>query len=270
MGLLDFFRRVRQRSSAPAAEAEWLACEALGQLLGLVRDKASDRKLRLFGAACCRRIWHRLPQGPTHLGLVPGLADRLPTLTELGPDWEAVAGHFDFNHEAVELAERYADGHAGRQALLDAIPVFSWYGWRNEPLDGDHAFQTWQVLHPDAIAAAALAAQAAALGSDLPQAVEEKVQVALLRDLLGNPFRPPRPFDPSILAWDDGVVVRLAQAAYDDRPLPSGVLDPPRLAVLADALEEAGLTDPELLEHLRGPGPHVRGCFAVDAVLRRS
>jgi hypothetical protein len=40
-------------------------------------------------------------------------------------------------------------------------------------------------------------------------------------------------------------------------------------AVLADMLEEAGCSDPQLLGHLRSPGPHVRGCFAVDALLGR-
>ena len=64
------------------------------------------------------------------------------------------------------------------------------------------------------------------------------------------------------------LVVSLAEAAYQERQLPSGELDPARLAVLADALEEAG-ADPVLLQHLRGPGPHARGCFAVDAALGR-
>jgi hypothetical protein len=47
----------------------------------------------------------------------------------------------------------------------------------------------------------------------------------------------------------------------------AGHLDAARLAVLADMLEEAGCPDPPLLGHLRGPGPHVRGCFALDAIL---
>jgi hypothetical protein len=64
-------------------------------------------------------------------------------------------------------------------------------------------------------------------------------------------------------------VVALARAAYDERLLPSGELDPQRLAVMADALEEAGAAE-EALAHLRGPGPHVRGCHAVDACLGRS
>jgi hypothetical protein len=61
-------------------------------------------------------------------------------------------------------------------------------------------------------------------------------------------------------------VLSLAEAAYQERLLPSGELDPQRLAVLADALEEAG-AEGDLLAHLRGPGPHVRGCWALDAAL---
>jgi hypothetical protein len=62
-------------------------------------------------------------------------------------------------------------------------------------------------------------------------------------------------------------VVKLAQAAYDRRLLPSGELDRVRLAVLADALEVSGCMDADMLGHLREPGPHVRGCFAVDLLL---
>jgi hypothetical protein len=65
-------------------------------------------------------------------------------------------------------------------------------------------------------------------------------------------------------------VVALAQAAYEQRELPAGTLDLTRLAVLADALEEAGCDQADLLGHLRGPGPHVRGCWAVDLVLGKS
>jgi hypothetical protein len=86
--------------------------------------------------------------------------------------------------------------------------------------------------------------------------------VALLRDVFGNPFRPVviKP------AWLTPTVMALARAAYDERLLPSGELDRDRLLVLADALEEAGAVG-ELLDHLRSPGPHVWGCFVVDALL---
>jgi hypothetical protein len=65
-------------------------------------------------------------------------------------------------------------------------------------------------------------------------------------------------------------IPKLAQAIYDDRDLPSGHLDHTRLAILADALEDAGCTDAQLLGHLRGPGVHERGCWAMDAILGRS
>jgi hypothetical protein len=101
------------------------------------------------------------------------------------------------------------------------------------------------------------------------QSAEQLVQGGLLRDLFGNPFRPVA-LEPAWLAWNDGTIPKLAQAAYDDRLLPSGRLDPARLAILADALEEAGCSVTEILDHLREPDPHVRGCWAVDLLLGKS
>ena len=94
-------------------------------------------------------------------------------------------------------------------------------------------------------------------------------QCQLILEIIGSPFRPVT-LDPAILAGHDTTVVRLAQAAYDERHLPAGTLDNGRLAVLADALEEAGCTDQDILGHLRGSGPHVRGCWAVDLILGKS
>jgi hypothetical protein len=81
----------------------------------------------------------------------------------------------------------------------------------------------------------------------------------LLRDLAGDPFGPVA-IDTAWLAWHDGVIPRLAQAVYDERAFE-------RLPILADALEEVGCADPTILGHLRGPGPHVRGCWVVDLLL---
>jgi hypothetical protein len=92
--------------------------------------------------------------------------------------------------------------------------------------------------------------------------VEPAEKAAFLRDLFGNPFRP-LAINPAWLAWNDGTVVKLAQSIYDDRAFD-------RLPILADALEDAGCNDAELLSHLRGPGPHVRGCWALDLILGRS
>lgn len=90
-------------------------------------------------------------------------------------------------------------------------------------------------------------------------------QAALLRDILGNPFCPVR-LTP---AWLTPTAISLANVASATRHLPSGHLDPDRLAVLADALEEAGCTEQAVLDHLRAPGPHVLGCWAVDLVVAK-
>jgi hypothetical protein len=94
------------------------------------------------------------------------------------------------------------------------------------------------------------------------------VSPLLLRDIIGPlPFRPVA-IGPSWLGWHEGLVVRLAHAAYEQRSLPDGRLDNSRLAVLADALEEAGCQNEELLTHLREQGRvHVRGCHIVDSLL---
>jgi hypothetical protein len=84
-------------------------------------------------------------------------------------------------------------------------------------------------------------------------------QVALLRDITGSPFRAPPMLARSCLT---PAVVALAQAIYDQRAFE-------RTRELAGALESARCTDAGLLGHLRAPGPHVRGCAAVDAVLGR-
>jgi hypothetical protein len=96
-------------------------------------------------------------------------------------------------------------------------------------------------------------------------AAEQRAQCQLLRDLFPNPFRP-LSFNPS---WSTPNVIALSEVAYQERLLPSGELDVPRLAVLADALEDAGCTDADILNHLRGPGPHVRGCWVVDLLLEK-
>jgi hypothetical protein len=117
-------------------------------------------------------------------------------------------------------------------------------------------------------------------GYSASRAAEERSQAELLRCIFGNPSRHTsvqaswlawilgspsrhRSVDASCLAWNGGAVVKVAQAIYDDRAFE-------RLTLRADALEDAGCTDPELLGHLRGPGPHVRGCWAVDLVLGKS
>jgi hypothetical protein len=68
---------------------------------------------------------------------------------------------------------------------------------------------------------------------------------------------------PEWLVWNDGTVTRLAQAIYEEEAFD-------QMPILADALEEAGCTNADLLAHLRDPGPHFRGCFALDLLTWRT
>jgi hypothetical protein len=90
-------------------------------------------------------------------------------------------------------------------------------------------------------------------------AAVRKEQTPLARDIFGNPFRP-AVVDPAWLLWNESGVRKLAQSVYAERAFD-------RLPVLADALEDAGCADADLLSHCRSGGPHVRGCWVVDALL---
>jgi hypothetical protein len=93
----------------------------------------------------------------------------------------------------------------------------------------------------------------------------------LVRDIIGNPFRPLPSIDPAWLCWNDGTVQRLAAAIYEERSLPKGTLDNGRLAILADALEEADCDNEEVLSHLRQQGAsHYRGCWVIDLLLNKA
>jgi hypothetical protein len=80
--------------------------------------------------------------------------------------------------------------------------------------------------------------------------------IALLRDIF--PFRPIT-LSPS---WLTSTVVSLAQQMYDTRDFSA-------MPILADALQDAGCENEEVLNHCRGSGPHVRGCWVLDLLTNR-
>jgi hypothetical protein len=145
------------------------------------------------------------------------------------------------SHRAVEVAERYADGAATGEDMASARAAAT--------ITAASAADTAAWAAADTANGAAWAAWVAASAATWDAAL-----VALLRDIFGNPFRP-MAVDPNWLAWRGGTVPRLAQAPYEERQLPAGLLDNLRLSVLADALEEAGCSDADILGHLRAPGP---------------
>jgi hypothetical protein len=88
---------------------------------------------------------------------------------------------------------------------------------------------------------------------------EAKACAGVFLEVIGNPFQPVT-LHPSWLAWHGGAVPNLARSIYDERAFE-------RLPVLADALEEAGCDNADVLGHCRSGGEHVRGCWVVDLLL---
>jgi hypothetical protein len=222
-------------------EAEWLGGFALMSMLDFVTPKASDRKFRLFACGCCRIIW--------------------PLLV------------CDESRAAVERAEEYADGRAtlGELTIAQERENLAWF----------HIRQIRKVTEQEAWASGVVR-QASFPGTKSEYVVEAAKQAAkyswsteqagqgqhpnshdnwcqMVRCVFGNPFRPVTA-DPR---WLTSSVVTLAQTMYDSRdftPIP----------ILADALEEAGCDNADVLAHCRGPGPHVRGCWVVDLLLGKT
>jgi hypothetical protein len=166
---------------------------------------------------------------------------------------------------AAEAAQRAASRAADEASARAAHSLYQAACARLATAEGEaRAAQQAAKMADETVSSAHKAAQ------EQVAAVERAAQAALLRDLYGPlPFRR-LPLAPSLLDWQDGLILKLAQAAYDDRLLPSGHLDPDRLSILCDALLDAGCDDAELLGHLRSEGPHYRGCFAVDLLLGKN
>ena len=83
---------------------------------------------------------------------------------------------------------------------------------------------------------------------------------ALLRDIFGNPFRPVA-FAPE---WRTDTAITLARTMYDSREFIA-------MPILADALQDAGCDNADILDHCRdGTLSHVRGCWVCDLVLGKA
>src|SRR5262249_38668175 len=153
--------------------------------------------------------------------------------------------------EEISVWERYADGRATAEEVIAARQAYGEEGSGTSPEENPF---WWAVLTAEDAAeqgAQALCGDPEDLEQEerwiAAQADLDRQQSALLRDIFGTPFRP-LVLDP---AWLTPGVVALAAAAYEEQVMPQATLDLDRLAVLADALEEAGCTDADVLAHLR-------------------
>lgn len=197
-----------------------------------LKETLSPRKLRLFAAAAARLVFDDLPES---------------------------------SRQAIEVAEQFAEGLAysrdlalaRRAAMQNALGerwtvlrrIWNGEEWRWATWNRHLGIAAWATL-------AELTPETRVQWCDGPNPHDE---VRILRDMFGDPFRL-IPVDPS---WRTSIVVRLAQSVYNDRAFR-------HLPILADALEEAGCTDADILNHFRQPGEHVRGCWALDLVLGKS
>jgi hypothetical protein len=222
-------------------------------MLGFMHSRASSRKQRLFACSCVRRVWSQL------------LDER--------------------SQRAVEVAERHADGDAtdaelqAAHAAAASLTRVGWVAAANEaaaasardvasPLDPTSRFSPLSWITGTVVEAAryqAIRVTVARGGRQLPRGLKEselRVHAALAGCIFGNPFRP---FitNPAWIPRNDGGLVKLATIIYDGRRWEE-------LPLFADALEECGCTDQAVLDHLRGPGPHARGCHVLDALLGRN
>jgi hypothetical protein len=221
-------------------ESEWLECN--GPMLEFLKGKASDRKLRLFACACCRRVWNSL--------------------------WSGRLGQ-----EAILTAERFADAKAtleeldacralvqGQLELHPGEPVFDPTYWAcSKDIQEDaerssgyalNTFAIWQTRNVDDSQAQ----------FDKRREEEASVQALLLHDLFGPLLFRSVPLSHEWFTWNDATIPKMAHIIYNDRAFD-------HMPILADALEEAGCTNADILAHCRGPGPHTKGCWVIDFIL---
>jgi hypothetical protein len=232
-------------------EAEWLSGtkpEPFVRYLWGSR-KVTDRKLRLIACGCGRLMWDALIDRRSREAVQVGelFADGLATADELGSaTWQAEAAVFALDGKHERYRRERNGVRAGWLAEEDAVEEEFVMGWSREQISLDRA--------RSAARAAELAAGSP--GSFLGEADRSLVSVPVIRDIIGNPFRPIA-LDPS---WVTSTVVSLAEGIYSDRAFD-------RLPILADALQDAGCDNADVLDHCRGDGPHVRGCWVIDLLL---
>lgn len=242
----------------PMTEGEWWASDQLGPMLRyldyryVARKPEGRRRLRLFACACCRTAWDQLVD--------------------------------ERSRRAVEVAERFALGKARRAELSaageEASAAVAGHTTSDAPTRNQLRLQwlavtaaagvtqtRYALAATEAVARqvielrATLRGNISAVGrpSDDLLREEERDIAAIAREVFGNPFHPTR-CEPGWVTSGGGVVSKLARAVWDERTFD-------RLPILADALEDAGCTDPRILEHCRAGGTHVRGCWVIDLIL---
>jgi hypothetical protein len=247
-------------------EHEWLIGDYPGMLADLVVPaqprvrEYTDRKYRLWSCACCRRIWHLLTLANSREAVeyAERYADGLETpelLSELADQlYEART-----EYELALLQHTQDKWDSRRYALLAAWEVVLSTYRPDSAISDDRTFDARSLS--DAVGHAvyyeSLETQSISDNTIPVQTLEDRAMCDLFRDVFGNPFRPPT-FSPS---WRTETAVSLARTMYEARDFGA-------MPILADALQDAGCDNEDVLNHCRDPNQvHVRGCWVVDLVL---
>jgi len=236
-------------------EAEWLTCSKPIPMLELVKDRGTDRQFRLFNCACVRRVWDDLKDQRLRDAITAaeqhadGLMDRA-TLARAVTEANRARGKHDVTRTAYETV-RYQPGYP-YQATSLVIDRVSWHVASSIVPDPDAPWGSYVGEKYVPVKPEAQREWVKARNTELAALCE------IARDIFGNPFRPiakPNEMPSTVKA--------LAQAIYDERTFD-------HMPELADALERAGGTNQEIVDHCRGANPHVRGCWALDLLLSKA
>jgi hypothetical protein len=226
-------------------EVEWLEDEHPPEMLALLgrrydfRQDGVYRRGALFACACCRRIWPSFSD-PRSRELVDVIECAVDGSVEPDAVWEA--------EEAARAAAGEDWGFAAHATWLLARLAEVATSTQVEAVVGAVA---------DARAFAVVGTYDPGSPSWIAEVETERLkQAEFLRDIFGNPFHPVS-FSPE---WRTDTAVSLAKQMYESRDFSA-------MPILADALQDAGCDSADSMDHCRGPGPHVRGCWVVDLVL---
>ena len=220
------------REEGVMTESEWLTSHDDWRMLKAVEQaQPSERKVRLFNAAICRRFWEYLPEASRAILL-----------------------------ESEQLADgllRVSSDELCRRANAAVAPIDQKYPTKQFPNEVVRIQRYAAVAICYAVISNDLWGAAAALW-EIDETVRE-TQSSIIRDVFGNLFRAIT-FD---RAWVTSEVRSLARNIYDDRSFE-------KLPALAELLSTAGCENDDVLAHCSDEGPHVRGCWVVDLILGRS
>jgi hypothetical protein len=240
-------------------EAEWETSTDILAMLRQLGRRANTRKLRQFRCACCRRRWELFTD--PRLRAVVDTVERY-TAGLIGSQALRLAGE-EVSRVSREAREAARHGGAALVALRVASVVWLATTYCRGGAPSHWCMMLYEMCRVDTSCLLAWSEDVESPSGkppfDLTGESWQEYGCRLLRELFGNPFRPVMT-DPAWRSWNGGALVQLARTIYEEGRFAD-------LPVLADALEDAGCANADVLDHCRRGGEHVRGCWVLDLLL---